>query len=223
MGIVYLAREVALDRLVALKLLPPHMAAQADVRARFLQEARTAAKLSHPNIVQIYAVDEVVDFVFFAMAFVDGGTLGDRVRGRGPLSNSQALRLVREVAWALGHAHLHDVIHRDVKPDNILLDQASGRAMVTDFGIAVAAEDQSADGAGTAIGTAEFMSPEQAKGTPVDARSDLYSLACVGFYALSGQVPFSHESAAETLVKVAPNEMKKVPHFRAWARLDVFE
>ena len=201
MGIVYLAREVALDRLVALKLLPPDMAERPDVRARFLQEARTAARLSHPNIVQIYAVDEVDEFVFFAMAYVDGGTLGDRIRDRGPLSNSQALRLLREVAWALGHAHLHDVVHRDVKPDNILLDQTSGRALVTDFGIAVAAEDQDPGGSGTAIGTAEFMSPEQAKGIAVDARSDLYSLACVGFYALSGQVPFSHESAAETLVK----------------------
>lgn len=141
MGIVYLAREVALDRLVALKLLPPDMAARPGLRERFLKEARTAARLSHPHIVPIYAVDEVDGFVFFAMAYVEGGTLGERIRDRGPLSNADAVRLLREVSWALGYAHLNGVVHRDVKPENILLEQASGRAMVTDFGIAALAED----------------------------------------------------------------------------------
>ncbi len=188
MGIVFLAREVALDRMVALKLLPPEIAARSGVKERFLREARTAARLAHPNIVQIYAVDEVDDFVFFAMAYVDGGTLGDRVRERGPLSNSDAVRLLREVSWALGHAHLQGIVHRDVKPDNILLDGGTGRAMVTDFGIAVAAEEAAAGSTDRILGTAEFMSPEQARGGAVDARSDLYSLACVGFYALSGSV-----------------------------------
>jgi serine/threonine-protein kinase len=222
MGIVLLAREVALDRLVALKLLPPALAAQEGVKERFLREARTAARLSHPNIVQIYAVDEVDDFVFFAMAFVDGGTLGDRIRARGPLSNSQATRMLREVAWALGHAHLQGVVHRDVKPDNILLDMESGRAMVTDFGIAVAAvdavgpADPGGEGGAQVLGTAEFISPEQAKGAPVDARSDLYSLACVGFYALSGTVPFTDASSAAILVQhvtaTPPTVLSAAPH-----------
>jgi len=216
MGIVFLAREVALDRMVALKLLPPDMAARPGVKERFLQEARTAARLSHPHIVQIYSVDEADDFVFFAMAFVDGGTLGDRIRERGPLSNSEAVRLLREVSWALGHAHLQGVIHRDVKPDNILLDQESGRAMVTDFGIAVVAEDADAESATQVVGTAEFMSPEQATGKAVDARSDLYSLACVGFYALSGRFPFTGESAAEVLIahvnEPAPSVLSAAPH-----------
>lgn len=201
MGIVFLAREVALDRMVALKLLPPDMAARPGLKERFLQEARTAAGLSHPNIVPIYAVDEVDGFVFFAMAYVEGGTLGDRIRDRGPLSNSEAVRLLREVSWALGYAHLQGVVHRDVKPDNILLEQASGRAMVTDFGIAVQAQDEDAGAKATTEvqGTAEFMSPEQAKGGEVDSRSDLYSLACVGFYALSGKVPFTGSSPAAIL------------------------
>jgi len=219
MGIVFLAREVALDRMVALKLLPPDMAARPGVRESFLKEARTAARLSHPNIVQIYSVDEADDFVFFAMAYVDGGTLGDRLRERGPFSNSDAVRMLREVSWALGHAHLQGVVHRDVKPDNILLDQDSGRAMVTDFGIAAVAEDAEDAGPEAAtqvVGTAEFMSPEQATGGVVDARSDLYSLACVGFHALSGQVPFSGSSAAAILIahvnEPAPSVLSVAPH-----------
>jgi serine/threonine-protein kinase len=204
MGIVFMAREVALDRIVALKLLPPEMAARADVRARFLSEARTAARLSHPNIVPIYTVDEVDGFVFFAMAYVGGGTLGDRIRDRGPLSNNEAVRLLREVAWALGHAHVHGVVHRDVKPDNILLEEGSGRALVTDFGIALAtagAGDHGERGATELVGTAEFMSPEQARGAEVDARSDLYSLGCVAYHALSGRVPFSGQGAAAILAQ----------------------
>jgi eukaryotic-like serine/threonine-protein kinase len=220
MGIVFLAREVALDRMVALKLLPPDKAIRDGVKESFLKEARTAARLSHPNIVQIYAVDEADDFVFFAMAYIDGGTLGDRIRERGPLSNSDAVRLLREVSWALGHAHLQGVVHRDVKPDNILLDKASGRAMVTDFGIAVVAEDTEVDldlrVGGQVVGTAEFMSPEQATGGVVGPGSDLYSLACVGFHALSGQVPFTGPTAAAILIEhvneAAPSVLTVAPH-----------
>jgi serine/threonine-protein kinase len=218
MGIVFLAREVALDRMVALKLLPPELAARPGVKERFLKEARTAARLSHPNIVQIYSVDEVDDFVFFAMAFIDGGTLGERIRDRGPLSNADASRLLREVSWALGHAHLQGVVHRDVKPDNILLDAASGRALVTDFGIAVVIEDSEgrSDAPSHAIGTAEFMSPEQAKGGALGPPSDLYGLACVGFYALSGKFPFTDENPAAILVKhvdeAPPTVLSAAPH-----------
>ena len=199
MGIVFLAREVALDRMVALKLLPPEMAARPGLKERFLREARTAARLSHPNIVPIYAVDEVDGFVFFAMAYVEGCTLGDRIRERGPLSNAEAVRLIREVSWALGYAHLQGLVHRDVKPENILMEEGSGRALVTDFGIAVLAEAAGAEITTEVLGTAEFMSPEQAKGAEVDARSDLYSLGCVGFYALSGRVPFTGPTPAAIL------------------------
>ena len=199
MGIVYLAHEVALDRPVALKLLPPEMAAQEDVRERFLLEARTAAKLSHPNIVPIFAVDQIHEFVFFVMALVDGETLGERVRARGPLTDTEATRLMREVAWALAYAHLQGVVHRDVKPDNILLEVGTGRALVTDFGIAQVSADAEREDTDRVLGTAEFMSPEQAKGASVDGRSDLYSLGVVGFYAVSGRVPFEAASAAAVL------------------------
>lgn len=130
MGIVYLAREVRLDRLVAVKLLPPARAGDARLRERFLREARTAAKLSHPHIIPIFTVDEVGDFVFFAMAYVAGETLTERVGRRGPLAPTEAARVLREVAWALAYAHSQGLVHRDVKPDNIMLEAASGRALV---------------------------------------------------------------------------------------------
>jgi len=201
MGIVYLAQEVRLDRPVALKLLPPEMAAQPTLRERFLSEARTAANLSQPNIVPIYSVDEVNDFVFFTMMYVDGETLSERVRKRGSLSASEATRILREVAWALAYAHQRGVVHRDVKPDNILIEAGSGRALVTDFGIARVATRPGVTSVGEILGTAEFMSPEQASGETVDARSDLYSLGVVGHYALSGQLPFQGKTVAATLAK----------------------
>lgn len=201
MGVVFLAHEVRLDRPVALKLLPPEYAADATLRERFLREARTAAKLSHPHIVPIHAVDEVGDFVFFAMAYVEGQTLGQRIRERGPVAPHEAARIMREVAWALGYAHAQGVVHRDVKPDNVLLESGSGRALVTDFGIAQVAEGRERTVVREVLGTAEFMSPEQASGQPVDERSDIYSLGVVGHYMLSGRLPFEGETVAATLAK----------------------
>src|SRR5205807_1892648 len=136
MGVVYLAREVSLERRVALKLLTPDRALQPNAKERFLQEARTAAQLWHPGIIPIFTVDEVRDFVFFAMAYVEGQTLGQRVRGDGPLSYTAVARMLKEVARALDYAHAKGVVHRDVKPDNILMELRSGRALVADFGIA---------------------------------------------------------------------------------------
>ena len=198
MGVVYLAREVHLDRLVAIKLLPPDKASRPALRERFLREARLAAKLSHPNIIPIYAVDDASGFVFYVMAYVDGETLAQRVRTRGPLPASEGARVLREVAWALGHAHGQGLVHRDVKPDNILLEGASGRALVADFGIAAATGDAAGDGV---AGTPEFMSPEQALGRDVDARSDIYGLGATAFYALAGRLPFEGTSATEVLAK----------------------
>jgi eukaryotic-like serine/threonine-protein kinase len=201
MGVVYLAREVRLDRPVAVKLLPPAKATDAALRERFLREARTAAKLSHPNILPIFSVDEIGGFVFFAMAYVEGETLTERLRARGPLAPTDAARLLREVAWALGYAHERGVVHRDVKPDNILLEAGSGRALVADFGIAAAISGAGSLSGAEVVGTPEFMSPEQALGESVDARSDLYSLGIVGYLALSGRLPFEAERATEVLAK----------------------
>ncbi len=198
MGVVYLAREVHLDRLVAIKLLPPERSAIATLRDRFLREARLAAKLSHPHIIPIHAVDEVDGFVYYVMSYIDGETLAQRVRQRGPMSASDGSRVLREAAWALAYAHSQGLVHRDVKPDNILIEFSTGRALVADFGIAAAAGEAAADGIS---GTPEFMSPEQALGGDIDARSDLYGLGATAFYAFSGRLPFEGDSATQILAK----------------------
>lgn len=190
MGIVFLAHDAALERTVAIKLLPPHLASDDRMRARFVREARTAAQLSHPNIVPIHSVEEHPDVVFFVMGYVDGETLTARVRRAGPLAPRDGSTLIQELAWALAYAHSAGVIHRDVKPDNVLIDRASGRAMLTDFGIARVGDGRAATGFGEIVGTPQFVSPEQASGTTVDGRSDLYSLGVTAFYALTGRLPF---------------------------------
>ncbi len=199
MGIVFLAQDAALDRPVAIKLLPPHLAATPALRARFLQEARTAAQLFHPHIVPIHAVEEQGALVFFVMAFVPGQTLGERVRQEGPMDAAAVTRLVQEVAWALGYAHQRGVVHRDIKPENILLERGTGRALVTDFGIARVSETTPATPTGDVLGTARYMSPEQSAGETVDGRSDLYSLGVTAFFAFTGRFPFEAESAAGLL------------------------
>ena len=203
MGIVYLARDVQLDRDVAIKVLPSHLA-RAESRERFLREARTAAGLSHPHIVPIHRVGEAGGFVFFVMSYVEGETLGERLRTRGPLPPADAARVLREVAWALAYAHGRGIVHRDVKPDNILLEAGTGRALVTDFGIAHGAWARTAVGdSGKIMGTANFMSPEQAASEPVDGRSDIYALGVVGYLAVSGRLPFEAPNLPALLVRQA--------------------
>ena len=200
MDIVVLARDERLDRQVALKVLPLALADVAETRERFLREARMSAQLSHPNIVPVYRADEIGGFAFFAMGYVDGETLGDRIRDRGSLSGVNVVRLLREVAWALTYAHARGIVHRDVNPENILIERSSGRAIVTDFGIARADFNPSLTADGNVLGTVHHMSPEQASGEPVVGRSDLYSLGCVGFFALSGRLPFEGTTPQSILI-----------------------
>jgi serine/threonine-protein kinase len=213
MGIVYLAREVRLDRLVALKLLPPALAANPGLRERFLREARLAAQLSQPNIVPIFAADEAGPFVFYAMAHVDGDTLAEVLAKRGPLPPAEATRWLREVAWALAYAHGQRIVHRDIKPDNILIERGTGRALVTDFGIARVTDAES-DSGGRAVGTPAYMSPEQLRGEPVDGRTDLYALGASGFAMLTGRLPFEGNAAAvmtQKLSRAAPPLLSMSP------------
>lgn len=195
MGIVFLARDLSLERLVAIKLLPPALGGQAEARDRFVREARTAAALSHPHIVPIHLVEARGALVYFVMAFVDGETLGERVRRRGALPAAEAMRIVQEVAWALGHAHANGIVHSDVKPDNILLESSSGRAMVSDFGIARSVA-QATPVDGVARGTPQYASPEVLQGGKGDARSDLYSLGITAWMAAAGRHPFGTVSTA---------------------------
>lgn len=215
MGIVYLARDVQLDRDVAIKVLPTNLATLTSARERFVQEARTAAGLSHPHIVPIHRVGEADGFVFFVMSYVEGETLGEQLRTQGPLPPADAARVLREVAWALAYAHGRGIVHRDIKPDNILLEAGTGRAMVTDFGIAHGGGQSALADIGTIMGTAHFMSPEQGANKPLDGRSDIYSLGVVGYLAVSGRLPFEAASVPELIVRQsidsAPSLMSVAP------------
>ena len=206
MGVVYRARDERLHRRVAIKVLPPELAFQDDIRARFTREAQTAARLSHPHVVPIFDVGAAGgDLVYFVMGYVDGESLGGRIKRRGQLPAEEVRRIMKETADALSAAHALSIIHRDIKPDNILLDGTRGRVMVTDFGIAKALQGGSGatlTSAGVAIGTPSFMSPEQAAGEKdIDGRSDLYSLGIVAYQMCIGQPPFTAPTVAGILMK----------------------
>jgi serine/threonine-protein kinase len=203
MAVVYRAMDRRLRRRVALKVLPPDLAFRADVRSRFVREAQMAARLSHPHIVPIYAVDETGGLVWFAMGLVEGESLARRLAREPRLDISTVRRILREVAGGLACAHEQGVVHRDIKPDNILLDRSTGRALVTDFGIARAAEgDLRLTATGVAVGTPAYMSPEQAMGEKdVDGRADIYALGVVGWQMLAGELPFQAENTPGMLMK----------------------
>jgi len=221
MGVVYHARDERLKRKVAVKVLPPELAFREEIRIRFLREAETAARLSHPHIVPIHSVGEGPDgLVYFVMAYVDGESLAARLKRRERLPPEEARRIMMETADALGAGHALGIIHRDVKPDNILLEGSRGRTVLTDFGIAKALTSTTGPGTltatGVAIGTPHYMSPEQAAGDrEIDGRSDIYSLGVVGYQMLAGELPFSAPTVPGILLKQiteqAPNLQDKSP------------
>lgn len=203
MAVVFAAEDRRLQRPVALKVLPPELAVRPDVRERFVREAQVAARLNHPHIVPIYAVHEAPQLVCFAMAQVAGETLGARLRRDGPPTWGQVASVLEQVADALAYAHAAGVVHRDIKPDNVLLDRATGRVLVTDFGIARAMEGGGRlTQTGVAMGTPSFMSPEQATGElEVDGRSDLYAVGVVGYLLVTGTLPFEAPNTPALLLK----------------------
>ncbi len=210
MGVVYLALDVRLDRQVAVKVLPDMLTESAPQRDRFLREARTAARLSNPNIVPIYRADEKDGVVFFVMRYVDGESLAERLVRRGTIPATEAASLLRDVALALDYAHGRSVVHRDIKPENIVIERGSEAPMVTDFGIARVMEAAPATATGQVLGTVHYMSPEQVLGEPLDGRSDLYSLGVVGFRALTGALPFNADTATAVLVSHVTKAPPKV-------------
>jgi len=201
MGQVFLAHDLTLEREVAIKVLPPDVAQDDQVVRRFQQEAKTAAKLDHPNIIPIYRVESEGGLNYFVMKYISGTSLEDLLDKKEPLPVPEIQRILWEAAFALGHAHQRGVVHRDVKPANIMFDH-DGRVMLTDFGISKAL--QAATGftaTGMIIGTPHYMAPEQAKGAPVDGRADQYSLGVVGYRMITAELPFGGDSVHTIIYK----------------------
>ncbi|HEX7337594.1 MAG TPA: protein kinase [Gemmatimonadales bacterium] len=213
MAVVFLAKELGLERQVAIKVLPPDMSLDTKLIPRFQQEAKTAAKLDHPNIIPIYRVESEAGLDYFVMKYVTGQSL-DQMLEKGPLPLDLARRVLREAALALGHAHKRGIVHRDVKPANIMLEN-DGRVILTDFGISKALEGGSGfTGTGAIIGTPHYMAPEQAKGLEVDGRADQYSLGVVGYQILTGKQPFegsSHSILYKHVFEPAPRVFETRP------------
>ncbi len=197
-----------------MKVLTPDLLLSATALERFRREAETIAQLSHPNIVPIHFTGGANDVFYLAMAYVDGESLADRIAREGRIGVTDAARILREVAGALDFAHRRGVIHRDIKPHNVLLERDTGRALVTDFGIARTAEAASLTVSGMVVGTPAYMSPEQVTGSPVDHRTDLYALGVVGYEMLTGQPPFGGNTPTEALMKRVANPAQPVQRAR---------
>ncbi|HYF50467.1 MAG TPA: protein kinase [Planctomycetota bacterium] len=210
MGAVYKARQVSLDRVVALKVLAKKLAGNQSFVTRFLREARATAKLNHPNIVSGIAVGSAEGYHYFAMEFIEGETLNKRIKTSGALPEAEVLRIGAAVASALAHAHSVGIIHRDVKPDNIMM-MSDGTPKLADLGLAKgneSEEDASLTQAGTALGTPHYIAPEQAAGEPdVDGRADTYALGCTLYHMATGQTPFQAPTTAVLMMKHMTEKM----------------
>lgn len=202
MGIVLKAHDGELNRVVAIKVLAPHLAHSSAARRRFSREARAAAAVLHPNVLPIFNVESEGQHPYFVMQYVAGQSLQARVDRDGPLEIPVALRIARQTASALTAAHAQGLVHRDVKPANILLEAGVDRAQLSDFGLARTADDASLTRTGIVAGTPHYMSPEQASGEPIDARSDLFSLGCTLYFMLAARPPFRAESTLAVLNRI---------------------
>ncbi|OYV99361.1 MAG: hypothetical protein B7X11_05450, partial [Acidobacteria bacterium 37-65-4] len=210
MAIVYKARDKALEREVAVKVLPFSLSFDAEFVERFQREARTSAKLEHPNIIPIYRVGKSGRVIYFVMKFLRGKPLSNVIEARGALPVPEIKRVLIEAGRALGYAHKHGIVHRDIKPDNIMFDEL-GQAIVTDFGIAKAQSGARLTGTGMSIGTPHYMSPEQARAQTLDGRSDIYSLGVVAYQCLTGHVPFDGEDSFSIGYKHIMEELPTPP------------
>jgi tRNA A-37 threonylcarbamoyl transferase component Bud32 len=213
MSTVYLARDATLDRAVAVKVMHREMSEQADQLERFRQEARAVAKLSHPNVVSVIDAGEDGGHPYIVFEYVDGETLKQRIARLGPLDTQEALAYAIEVARGLAVAHGRNMVHRDIKPQNVLID-AEGRAKLTDFGISRQLEQDGMTATGRVLGTTDYVAPEQAMGRAVDPRSDLYSLGVVLYEMLVGQVPFRADSQVGVAMKHVNEELPDVQQRR---------
>ena len=209
MANVYLGLQESMDREVAIKVMLPQLLTDPSFGDRFLREARIAAKLAHPHIVAVIDVGVVNDLYYMAMEYHPGGDLKDKIR-KG-IGQKEAIRIMKDIAGALDYAHKNGFVHRDIKPDNILFSR-SGSAVLSDFGIARAADGGThLTATGSVVGTPHYMSPEQAQGRPVDGRADLYSLGIMFFQMLTGKVPFTGDSALSIGIKHIRDPIPRLP------------
>lgn len=200
-AVVYLVRDLHLKRRLAVKVLSPDLITSRTVLERFRREAETVAQLSHPHIVPLHFIGQKDDLLYLVMECIDGGSLADRIEKEGRLPPPEVSRILREVASALEHAHKRGVIHRDIKPHNVLIEPDTGRTLVTDFGIARTAEGGSLTATGMLIGTPAYLSPEQVAGEGGDHRADIYALGVVAYEMLTGQAPFTGPTPTAVLMK----------------------
>lgn len=214
MGVVVKAREPALDRIVAIKLLAPHLSSSKSARSRFEREARAAASVIHDNVIEIYQVGEWNGIPFLVMPYVPGPSLQDRIDAEAPFDVETMLVLATQIAKGLSAAHSQGLVHRDVKPSNVLISTGTERAVITDFGLARTADDASLTSAGVLAGTPSFMSPEQARGEEVDQKSDIFSLGSLLFAMAVGRSPCEAESGSEAIRLVARNKLARLQDFR---------
>ena len=214
MGVVYKALDTKLDRDVAIKFLPPQLKSDKNAKARFIHEAKAASALNHSNIAVIHEIDETPEGqMFIVMAYYDGQTLKDRIE-RGPLAVDEAVNIVSQIASGLAKAHEKAILHRDIKPANILITE-DGEAKLADFGLAKLAGQTKLTRTGTTVGTVAYMSPEQARGDEVDARSDVFSLGVVLYELLTGEVPFKGDHEAAVLYGIMHNEPEPLEQYRS--------
>ncbi|MEZ6094111.1 MAG: serine/threonine-protein kinase [Pirellulaceae bacterium] len=205
-GVVFKGYDSELNRAIAIKVLSPHLASSGVARRRFEREAQAAAAVNHPNVVPIHAVDASAEFPYLVMSFVPGHSLQTVVNKSGPLDAKSIVRIAKQIAAGLSAAHRQGLVHRDIKPANILLENDLNRAMITDFGLARAADDAAMTQTGWLAGTPHYMSPEQSRGEDIDARSDLFSLGSVMYFMATGREPFRGETPLAILRRIGESK-----------------
>ncbi|WP_146462519.1 serine/threonine-protein kinase, partial [Rubripirellula tenax] len=215
MGVVLKAHERALDRIVAIKVMAPHLASSGSARKRFAREAKAAAAVIHPNVIAIHGVSNEGSLPYLVMPFVGGDSLQKRLDHDGPLTTTEVLRVGSQIAAGLAAAHGQGLVHRDIKPANILLDNGVERVSITDFGLARAVDDAAMTRTGVIAGTPQFMSPEQSRGESIDHRSDLFSLGSVLYALCTGRAPFRAETSYGVLRRITDDEPKPIREINA--------
>ncbi|MEM8736266.1 MAG: serine/threonine-protein kinase, partial [Planctomycetota bacterium] len=220
MGVVLKGHDLALDRVVAIKVLAPHLATSGTARKRFAREARAAAAVLHPNVMLIHGVNNEGALPYLVMPYMRGASLQKRIDDFGPLSTVEILRVASQIASGLAAAHAQGLVHRDIKPANIMLADGLEQVAITDFGLARAVDDATMTRSGVITGTPQYMSPEQARGEPIDSRSDLFSLGSLIYAMCVGHSPFRAESSYGVLKRVNDDEAREIrqsnPEIPAW-------